>query len=475
MVSAMEKRVPTGEEELALVRAERDELLAIFQNAYDEIFVTDGQGKTLWVNKACERLYGMKAENIIGRNVKDLEKEGVFSPSMTAVIQKDRQRITRTQATKRGRIIEVTGNPVFDDQGNISRIVYVSRDITELSNLRKRLQEAEILMDNYRTELVELQKERIKSDTVVTCSSLMEEILGLAERLAQVNSTVLITGESGVGKSVIASFIHKHSPRQKGPFVTINCGAIPENLMESELFGYEAGAFTGARKEGKKGLLELAHNGTIFLDEVGELPLNLQVKLLQVIQEKSMMRVGGQQVINVDIRIIAATNKNLEEMVKKGAFREDLFYRLNVVPIRIPPLRERREDVALLLGHFLGKYDERYELNKRLSPEAMEILMEYPWPGNVRELENLVERLVVTTDGTVIYPHHLPDYVRGVQELTREKVLVKQLCTLKEGIEALERQLLKRAYEKFPNTYKVAELLGVNQSTVVRKLKKYLK
>ncbi|MHB8983970.1 MAG: sigma-54 interaction domain-containing protein [Carboxydocellales bacterium] len=316
--------------------------------------------------------------------------------------------------------------------------------------MRKRLQEAEILMDNYRTELVELQKERIKSDTVVTCSDLMEEILDLAERLAQVNSTVLITGESGVGKSVIASFIHKHSPRQKGPFVTINCGAIPENLMESELFGYESGAFTGAKKEGKKGLLEIAHSG-------------------------SMLRVGGQQVINVDIRIIAATNKNLEEMVKKGTFREDLFYRLNVVPMRIPPLRERREDVVLLLGHFLGKYDERYDLNKRMSPETMEILMEYPWPGNVRELENLVERMVVTTDGTVIYPQNLPDYIRGVQELTREKVLVKQLCTLKEGTEALERQLLKRAYYKYANTYKVAELLGVNQSTVVRKLKKYSK
>lgn len=469
-----EQNLQQPEDELASVRAERDELLAIFHSSYDEIFVTDGCGKTLWVNKACERLYGLKAEDIIGKNVKALEKEGLFSPSMTAVIQRDRQRITRTQATKRGRIIEVTGNPVFDEKGDINRIVYISRDITELSNLRKRLQETEMLMDSYRTELVGLQKERVKSDTVVTCSDLMEEILALAEKLAQVNSTVLITGESGVGKSVIASFIHKHSPRQKGAFITINCGAIPENLIESELFGYEAGAFTGARKEGKKGLLELAHCGTIFLDEVGELPLNLQVKLLQVIQEKSLMRVGGQQLINVDIRIIAATNRNLDEMVKRGAFREDLFYRLNVVPVRIPPLRERGEDVALLLGHFLAKYAEKYELSKRISPEAMEILMEYGWPGNVRELENIVERLVVTTDGAVIYPQHLPDYVRGTRVPGNEAVIVKQICTMQEGIQSLERQLLKKAYDKFPNTYKVAELLGVNQSTVVRKRKKYL-
>ena len=448
------------------------ELEAIFDSSYDEIFVTDGEGYTLRVNKAGERFYGISAEEIVGKHVSVLEKQGFFSPSVTPQVIKDRKRVTSVQTTKRGQKVIVTANPVFDENGNIIRIVTNSRDITELSDLRKRLEETEKLMDNYRSEIAKLSKERIKTADIVSKSSTMQHILNLAQKVAGVDSTVLIEGESGVGKGVIALKIHQLSKRHERPLVTINCGAIPENLMESELFGYEGGAFTGAKKEGKKGLFEMANCGTVFLDEIGELPLSLQVKLLHVIQEKRLMRVGGNDYIEVNARIIAATNRNIPRLIKERKFREDLFYRLNVVPLIVPPLRHRKEDIPALIDHFMEALLGKYEIHKKIAPETMQLLYDYNWPGNVRELENLIERLVVTIDTTEILPIHLPDYILH-SEGGLEKIFVLDLCTLKNATEELERQLLNKALAKYHNTYKMADALEINQSTVVRKMQRY--
>jgi len=289
----------------------------------------------------------------------------------------------------------------------------------------------------------------------------MREVIDLTIRVARVDSTVLILGDSGVGKEVVAGLLHKAGNRSKHPFIRVNCGAIPENLLESELFGYEGGAFTGAKREGKPGMLELAHKGTLFLDEIAELPPALQVKLLTVIQERVVTRLGGTKPIQVDLRILAATNRNLYSMVEQGLFRADLYYRLNVIPIVIPPLRERKEDIPFLVSHFLQKFNKKHRQVKSIDPGAMDILYHYPWPGNVRELENLVERLVVITPGDIIEARDLPINV------------LNKGSSFSDNGSLSEKEIITELYHRLRSTRKVAETLGVNQSTVVRKIKKY--
>lgn len=460
--------------ELSKVKQLKNELEAVFDASYDEIYVTDGNGITTRINRVGESYYGVKAEEMVGKNVRELEKQGYFSPSVVSIVLKEKRRVTIPQQTKTGKQLIVTANPVFDEDGNIVRIVVNSRDVTELTNLRQKLQETEKLAETYRNQIIQMKGKQDQSVTIVAESEQMKQILEMVTRVAQVESTVLLVGESGVGKGVLAKKIHDLSRRADGPFITINCGAIPENLLESELFGYEPGAFTGARKEGKKGLIEMADGGTLLLDEVGELPLNLQVKLLTVIQERKVMRVGGSEPKPVDIRIIAATNRDIQKMVKEGRFREDLYYRLNVIPVIVPPLRHRREDIPPLIYHFLAKFNAKYQINKKISPEALELLTNYQWKGNVREVENIVERLVVTTDSNVIEPAHLPDYILNSSTSAGSRVYVMDLCPLREATEEVERQLITKAYERYDNTYKMAEVLQVNQSTVVRKMKKYI-
>ncbi len=449
------------------------ELEDIFNSSYDEIFVIDGNGVARRINKVGETYYGVPVEKMIGKNVIELEKEGYFTPSVTRLVFQEKKRVTITQKTKSGKHLIVTGNPIFNENGEIIRVVVNSRDISELLNLKKQLAEAEQLVESYRRQLLKLTQEKIKSHEVIAESQQMKRVIEMVDKVAQVDSTVLIMGESGVGKGIVASRLHKLSRRAGGPFITINCGAIPEQLLESELFGYEGGAFTGARKEGKKGLLELADGGTVFLDEITDLPLNLQVKLLQVIQEKKLIRVGGSKYVDVDIRFVAATNRDIQRMVAEGSFREDLYYRLNVIPIIIPPLRYRQEDIPALIEHFLSQLNSKYETNKKFSPEAMEILRNYNWPGNVRELENLVERLLVTTEGNEIAVGHLPEYIFEGKRRSTNRVYVLDICPLKEAMEELEKQLVAMAYSRLKNTYKVADALEINQSTVVRKIQKY--
>jgi len=459
-------------QELQYVKELNAELDAIIQSSFDGLFVSDGSGKVLRVNKAFERITGLAAENVIGKTMQELIEEGAIAQSASLLLTKRKEPVTIMQENRNGSVTLVTGNPVLDENGRLLRVVTNVRDITELNLLKHKLEQVEELTKHYENELQQM-KIKYAGGKMVASSPKMRDLIELVIRLAQVDSTVLIQGESGVGKELIAEIIRMNSTRKEGPFVKINCGAIPENLLESELFGYEDGAFTGARKEGKAGLFELATGGTLFLDEISELPLNLQVKLLRVIQEKEYTRVGGIKPIKIDIRIIAATNRDLAEMIEKKQFREDLFYRLNVVPIHVPPLRERREEIPALAIHFLNRFNQQYSLHKSMTSEVMDLLVAYHWPGNVRELENLVERLVVATPRDTITREDLPSYLAGTAMEQVSEVSVADVLPLKYAVESVERQILEKAFARFKTTRRVAQELGVNQSTVVRKAAKY--
>lgn len=450
------------------------ELEDVLDSCHDEIFVVDGEGTVKRINRAGESYYGHgEIPQMLGKSVYDLEKQGYFSPSVFDLVFKEKRPVTAMQTTRKGKYLLVTGNPTFDKNGRITRVVFTSRDVSELANLRKQLQDTEQLVEVYREKLISVTHNGVRLHKPIAESPQMKALLEVIDKVAKADSTVLLTGESGVGKGVLASRIHALSRRAEGPFIAINCGAIPEQLMESELFGYEGGAFTGARREGKKGLLELASGGTAFLDEVADLPLPMQTKLLQVIQEKRLMRIGGSKYVHMDTRFIAATNRDIERMVVEGSFRKDLYYRLNVIPIAIPPLRSRREDIPALINHFLVQLNARYEANKRLMPEALDILIHYHWPGNVRELENVVERLVVTTAKDEITATDVPDYITSQVTARGTRIQVLDICPLKEAIQETERQLVSMAYSRLKNTYKVASALSINQSTAVRKIHKY--
>lgn len=458
----------------AAVQASRElfrELDAVINFSYDEIYTTDGRGITLRANAAFEENCGVKVADILGKSVFELEKEKVFYPSATRLVLETNRQQTIMQTQKSGNEILVTATPVFNEDGSIFRVITNSRNVDKLFQLREKLEELEKEKQRYYQELLELRQRVHLDEEVIVSSNIMQKLMIMSEKVARVDSTVLLLGESGVGKGLIANLIHQLSPRKDGPFIHINCGAIPENLLESELFGYEGGAFTGASKDGKIGKIELASGGTVFLDEIGELPLNLQTKLLHVIQEKRMTRIGGIKVIKLNVRFMAATNLNLEEEVAKGRFRRDLFFRLNVLPIKIPPLRERHEDIVPLAEQILKKYNQKYNTRKRLHSDVLDHFLTYPWPGNIRELENLIERLVIVAEG-IITVEDLPTSLKRFYR-SSQTGRPMQALTLTENLEEFERSLLQKVFNESQSTYEMAEKLGINQSTVVRKLKKY--
>ncbi|MEN6349097.1 MAG: sigma 54-interacting transcriptional regulator [Syntrophomonas sp.] len=444
------------------------ELDAVIESSFDGLTVTDGKANVLMINKGFERITGVTAAECVGRNMRDLVKEGLFMRSGTLLALEKRERITISFVARSGNELLVTSNPIFDDEGNIVLVVTNVRDITELNDLQRKLEQVEGLTRFYMTELQQLKLQT--SRQMVFNSIKMKELLNMVLRVTGVDSTVLIQGESGVGKELIAEIIHSNSNRKDGPLIKVNCGAIPENLLESELFGYEAGAFTGASKSGKVGMFELAQKGVLFLDEIGELPLKLQVKLLRVIQDREIYRVGGAQPIKVDIRILAGTNRNLAKMIAKRQFRLDLYYRLNVIPIVVPPLRERPEDIPVLANYFIEIFNQKYQTNKRLHKVVIDGLSEYDWPGNVRELENLMERLVVTCINNIITIHDLPASFKLPNNKVNPDV---ELLPLRQAIENTERQLLQAAFARYRSSYQVASALQVNQSTIIRKAAKY--
>jgi PAS domain S-box-containing protein len=451
-----------------------DDIFNIFESFYDGIWITDSNGNVLYTNYANEKVSGFTKEQVVGKNINDLIKEEWFSNSVTVEVLKYKKRTTMMcyNYVTHKQVI-VTGNPIFYKDGRLKYVCNNIRDITELINKKKELEENQKFIHRQNDELKLLRSLQFNNKDYIVNSDKMKKVFDLACRVAKFDSTVLILGESGCGKEGIAETIVKFSPRKDNPFIKVNCGAIPENLLESELFGYEKGAFTGANQKGKPGKFEIAQHGNILLDEIGDLPLNLQVKLLRIIQDKEVIRIGGNTPIPLDIRIIAATNKNLLDMVDKGTFREDLFYRLNVVTIEVPPLRERKSDISILLKYFLDKFNNKYSLHKTFSQEVIKILENYNWPGNVRELENFVESVLIVSQEDIITKEDLhPEFTKRGLKNSISPIQVNNLMPLREAQELLEKKLITKAMEKYGSTRKAAEFLQVDQSTIVRKMKK---
>lgn len=448
------------------------ELDAILEAIHDDIMITDHNGTVLNVSATFEEVYGIQKKKAVGMSVYDLERQGYFKPSITAIVLERGEKVTMSQKNNNDRTIVVTATPVKDEQGNIRKVISFSRDVTDFLMLKEQYFELEHKMARYKEELGALRRDQLEMNGLITKDERSQAILKTVKQVAPFDANVMISGESGVGKSLFAKLIHNISKRRKGPFIEINCGAIPENLLESELFGYEKGSFSGANTSGKIGLIELAQNGTLFLDEIGDLPMKLQVKILKVIQDKVITKVGGLKEIPVDFRLISATNKELKGLMKEGLFREDLYYRLNVISIEIPPLRERQADIIPMITYFVNKINKQYNIQKSLSKDTFDQLANYRWPGNIRELENLLERILLTAENDLISAADLPENIGKTKRLSIDQ---EKSTSLTFALEALEKEYIQDAWQKTGTTIGVAKLLEISQPTAVRKIKKYVK
>ncbi|GIN22730.1 MAG TPA: PAS domain-containing protein [Bacillus bacterium] len=441
----------------------------------DGVLISDGEGRVIWLNKACANFSNRPKSFFIGKDVYLLEELGVFKPSVTKMVIEKQASVSTVQTTtgKDSRFI-VTGYPIKDDEGKIIFIIAQTKDITEIVQTTNELEETQSLLKRYSQEIMRINYEKqIDSYYFTGQSPAYLSLMQTIDKIALTESTVLLSGETGVGKNVVAQRIHKLSERENGPFVEINCGAIPESLIESELFGYAKGAFTGANKAGKAGLIKMADGGTLFLDEIGELPVHLQAKLLQFLQRKQFLPIGSTEYQTANVRIIAATNLDLLEEVKKGNFRSDLYYRLNVLPIHVPSLRERKDDIVGLLQFNMEKYNRKHKRQCRLSADVMECLQNYDWPGNIRELENLIERLVIIAPEDEIQMRDLPANMRNHDDIDFDLAGLNKGDSLTEVLESVEKTIISKAYAQFKTTRKTAEELGITQSLLMRRLKKY--
>jgi PAS domain S-box-containing protein len=459
--------------ELDFFKDMKNWLDTIIDSSYDGLWICDHEGKVLRINKASERINGVKAEQVVGKNMKELIAEGLFDKSVTLEVLKRKTSVTLIQQIKGMKKILVTGNPIFNENGEIAFVVTNDRDISELDHLRGQLQEAQALAKGYSSKILEFEMKGVDLSSIVFKSVEMERIIETVVRMAHVDTTVLLLGESGVGKGMLAKLIHKQSDRCNGPFIRVDLAGIPDSLVESELFGYEKGAFTGAKTEGKPGFFELANGGTLFLDEIGEIPLSTQSKLLRFLEDHEIIHVGGTEPKEIDVRIIAATNKNIEEMVASRKFRQDLYYRLNVVPIHIPPLRERGDDMVPLIFYFLEKFNKTHRKEKSLSPEVVDLLCRHDFPGNIRELANLIERLVVTTENDRIETRDLPSSVTGNTIKTGLPLFLPDGMSLREALDRYETMIIEKAIQKYRSQREAARVLRVDQATISRKMKKH--
>lgn len=449
----------------------KKEFASLLESSYDGIIVADRKS-ILQVNASFGRITGVAPGTIIGKKISDLEiEEHICLAAVQEVIRLTsyhKRTLTLQRRLTTGNEIFITGNPVFDRHGQVIRVLLNIRDVTELKSLEDQIKKVSAVCQDS-SQLSE--KQQVFFQGIVAESPVMRNLIDLVLRISRVDSTILLFGESGVGKDVFARLIYHLSNRNQKPFISVNCGAIPENLLESEFFGYSKGAFTGADSKGKPGLFEQANQGVLFLDEVGELPLHLQVKLLKVIQDRHCRRLGDNKDVDLDLRIICATNQDLNQMVSDGNFRADLFYRLYVVPITVPALRERREDILPLSLMFLNQFNKKYEVSKTLGHELMSVLENYEWPGNVRELANVVERMVVTANTDVMMPCHLPESIKNCTNGLKAPNQPNTL-NLKQAQEAMEYEIIKCAVTQTGSTRKAGQLLGVNHSTVLRKAKR---
>lgn len=444
-------------------------ITTIFNTSHDGLAICDRNGHILLYNEAYLLLTGIEASVLDNYSfIEQLEMKLVDDSSAVKAIQTKKISSVAIEYSN-GRKTINTATPVLDPNQELLYVVGNVRDITELNQLQKELEDTKQINVQFQKALEQIQLDSELETQLVYRSSVMHRIAGLASRFATNDSPLLLLGESGVGKDVLANSIHKESKRN-GEFIKINCGAIPDHLLESELFGYEKGAFTGANQS-KEGLIELAHEGTIFLDEIGDLPYPLQVKLLNVLQDGKIRRLGGKEARHVNMRIIAATNCDLEEMVEQKRFRQDLFYRLNVLSITIPPLRERQEDIPALIFFFLKRLEQKYQMDKRVDGEALECLIGYTWPGNVRELKNVMERAYHMCENGKIQVDELPASIRKAKPtpLPLPTVHPKEELCLKDAVQRFEKGYIQGMLAQTASMQECADKLGVNISTLVRK------
>ncbi len=453
-----------------------EDLIHILDTMKVGIIITDREGTVLWGNQYYSDLAKFHISDYFGRNVREISKrENVTLPEhktlFDTVLQKNAE-IHEVVKYNTNDYVITTVAPVIDTSGQPTFFLYTITNYSETLRMQKELSLSHARTSALEEQLLELQFRKQLGDIVVKDRT-MKHIFQMGARLAFVPASVVILGESGVGKDVLAKFIHRSGPRKEQPFIHVNLGAIPKELFESQLFGYAPGAFTGASRSGKLGLIRLADKGTLFLDEVGELPLDIQAKLLQVLQDKAVRAIGSTEMVPVDVRIISATNRDLAGMVQNGTFRLDLYYRLNVIELKIPPLRQRRDEIPLLAYRFLQEFNERYGTNKEFSPEVIESFRAYPWPGNIRELRHVVESLVVLGPEQIISPEHLPGEFRENQMAKRTTLSSYGDAGLKSILGSIERQILREALEKYPTAAEAAAFLKVDPSTLAKKRKRY--
>jgi len=465
---------PDSERRMLDFESQTLELQVIIDSSSDGLFVCDGDANVIRVNPASERIHKRPASEMVGRNMRELIPEGFIDRSAALEASVQKKVVSLLQNMPNGRKLISIGTPVFDHGGELIRVVVSERDITEIDTLQRELENQEAIKDEFRHQVLEMQQAELESRKVIARSPNMIKALRQAMKVAKAESSVLILGESGVGKGVVADMIHRNSRRSDRPLIKINCGAIPESLVEAELFGYEKGAFTGASPGGKPGQFELANEGVLFLDEIAELPLSAQVKLLRFLEDGTITRLGGTEDRQLDVRVLAATHRDLEEMIEKGTFRLDLYYRLNVIPLHVPAVRERKDCLVPLIRHYIDHFAVLNNVPRRLSRSALDALLNYTFPGNVRELMNICERLVVMSETELIDHADLPSHILGSLKVAApEDLHWSEETSLQQAVETLERNLLAKAQERHRNQAKIAEVLGVNQSTIARKLKRY--
>ncbi len=455
-------RIIDAEKKVEAVEEINRELNDIIDLSADGLVSADGKGVLLRMNAAYEKIVGVKSRDYVGKPASKLVENGCPPDIVTRHVVKD-LKPKELYFNIDGKEVLLSGRPVFNGDGNLIRVIANIRDMTELNSYKEKISEFRQLTKRYSEELKHLRAKEFDIDFVGK-SHQIKDVVNLTIQAAQVESNVLIYGETGTGKGMVSKILHRNSKRRDGPFVTVNCGALAESILDSELFGYKSGSFTGADKKGRMGLFEAAEGGTLFLDEISEIPLKMQAKLLRAIQDKKIRRVGSTKEKDVNARLVFATNKDLKKLVEKGRFREDLYYRINIVRINIPPLRERKEDIEILVENFLHRFNKEHGFKKTISEEIIMEFMNYDWPGNVRELENIVERFVILNKGINLDADVITDEFQAS---------AKKNQSLKQILEETEKTIILNAYKNYKSTRKVATKLGISQSTVVRKLQKH--
>ena len=448
----------------------------VFHESFDGIWVCDGNGTVLDINKSTEKLLGIPRSEAVGKSIKDLFDKGYYDKILTYEVLRTKKKISQLQtALKTGKQILCTGIPVFDQNGEVSLVIINERDISQMIETQNELEEVRQEKDRYRNEIAAMAMKELQENSIVAENKSMQRIMETAVKFAQMEvSEILILGESGTGKGLTAKFIHQSGPRVSKPFIQINCAAIPESILEAELFGYDKGAFTGAKESGKPGLIELANEGTLFLDEIGELSMAGQAKLLKYLDDHEVMRIGGTKVRKVDCIVISATNQHLEQLVEEKKFRADLLFRLDSLSLTIPPLRERPEDIIELTHQLLQSYNEKYRMEKQINPLTLAMLQTYAFPGNVRELKNLIKKGVVMSESQNIDSVLINAIGKEIfDDLLNVDGKLEDIRNLDDIMAAFEKELIKNAMKKHGTTRELALYFNTSQPTIVRKLKRH--